>query len=55
MQEPKLGYYLEIKSRTWSRTDAEHKALLTSELLALLDASDGEPVTEDYIDIVREA
>jgi 5-methylthioadenosine/S-adenosylhomocysteine deaminase len=55
MTEPQLGYFLEIKSRTWSRKDAENKAHLTSELLALLDASDGEPVTEDYIDIVREA
>lgn len=55
MTEPQLGYFLEIKSRTWSRTDAEHKARLTTELLALLDASDGEPVTEDYIDIVSEA
>jgi 5-methylthioadenosine/S-adenosylhomocysteine deaminase len=54
MTEPELGYFLEIKSRTWSRKDAEHKAQLTSELLALLDASDGEPVTEDYIDIVSE-
>jgi len=55
MVEPQLGYFLEIKSRTWSRKDAEHKAHLTSELLALLGASGGEPVTEDYIDIVREA
>lgn len=55
MTEPELGYFLEIKSRTWSRKDAEHKAQLTSELLALLGASDGEPVTEDYIDIVSEA
>jgi 5-methylthioadenosine/S-adenosylhomocysteine deaminase len=55
MTEPELGYFLEIKSRTWSRTDAEHKAQLTSELLALLDATDGEHVTEDYIDIVSEA
>jgi 5-methylthioadenosine/S-adenosylhomocysteine deaminase len=55
MVEPQLGYFLEIKSRTWSRKDAESKAHLTSELLALLGASGGEPVTEDYIDIVREA
>lgn len=55
MMEPELGYFLEIKSRTWSRKDAEHKAHLTSELLALLGASEGEPVTEDYIDIVNEA
>ena len=55
MTEPELGYFLEIKSRTWSRKDAEHKAQLTNELLALLSASTGETVTEDYIDIVSEA
>jgi 5-methylthioadenosine/S-adenosylhomocysteine deaminase len=55
MIEPELGYFLEIKSRTWSRKDAEHKAQLTTELLALLSASTGETVTEDYIDIVNEA
>lgn len=54
MQEPQLGYYLEIKSRTWSRKDAELKAQLASELLSVLDASSGEKVTEDYIDIVGE-
>ena len=55
MVEPELGYFLEIKSRTWSRRDAEHKAQLTNELLALLSASTGETVTDDYIDIVSEA
>jgi 5-methylthioadenosine/S-adenosylhomocysteine deaminase len=54
MVEPKLGYYLEIKTRTWSRRDAEHKAQLASELLSVLGASTGEKVTEDYIDIVSE-
>jgi 5-methylthioadenosine/S-adenosylhomocysteine deaminase len=53
MREPKLGYYLEIKTRTWSRKDAEHKAQLASELLSVLGASSGEKVTEDYIDIVH--
>jgi 5-methylthioadenosine/S-adenosylhomocysteine deaminase len=55
MKAPPLGYYLEIKSRTWSRRDAERKAQLASELLSVLDASSGEKVTEDYIDIVGEA
>jgi 5-methylthioadenosine/S-adenosylhomocysteine deaminase len=55
MREPKLGYYIEIKTRTWSRKDAEHKAQLASQLLSLLGASSGEKVTEDYIDIVSEA
>jgi 5-methylthioadenosine/S-adenosylhomocysteine deaminase len=55
MREPQLGYYLEIKTRTWSRKDAERKAHLASELLSVLGASSGEKVTEDYIDIVSEA
>ncbi len=33
--EPKLpGYFLEIKARTWSRSDAQRKAALIAELLA---------------------
>ena len=35
--QPELsGYYLEIKARTWSRSDAERKAELISELLQVL-------------------
>ena len=55
VKQPQLGYYLEIKTRTWSRRDAESKAHLASELLALLGAADGEKVTADYIDLVGEA
>jgi 5-methylthioadenosine/S-adenosylhomocysteine deaminase len=42
------GYYLEIKSRTWSRSDAERKASLITELLTLfgLDPTLAEP--KDY-------
>src|SRR5574339_711055 len=29
MKEPQLGYFIEVKSRTWSRKDAEEKAQLT--------------------------
>ena len=49
---PELGYFLEVKSRTWSRKDADNKAQLLSELLELLDAAKGETVTGDYIDIL---
>lgn len=31
--KPNLGYFLEIKARTWSRADAERKAELMSKLL----------------------
>ena len=49
---PNLGYYLEVKSRTWSRKDASNKAHLVNELLALLGGSKAEVVTKDYIEIV---
>jgi 5-methylthioadenosine/S-adenosylhomocysteine deaminase len=52
--EPELGYFLEVKSRTWSRKDADNKAQLVNELLSLLGASGGETVTKDYIDIIHE-
>jgi len=51
---PDLGYFVEVKSRTWSRRDADNKAHLVSELLSLLGASEGEVVTKDYIEIVAE-
>lgn len=53
MTQPDLGHFLEIKSRTWSRKDADSKAHLVNELLELLGAADSEPVTKDYIDIVH--
>lgn len=53
--EPELGYFLEIKSRTWSRKDADNKAHLVNELLSLLGASGGETVTKDYIDVIHES
>jgi 5-methylthioadenosine/S-adenosylhomocysteine deaminase len=52
VEKPSLGYFLEVKSRTWSRKDAEHKAVLASELIALLGAAEGVKVTKDYIEIL---
>ncbi|RME90892.1 MAG: amidohydrolase [Anaerolineae bacterium] len=52
VEQPDLGYFLEIKSRTWSRRDAEHKAELVSQLITLLGADKQETVTQDYIDLV---
>ena len=53
MVKPALGHFLEIKSRTWSRKDAELKAELANELIELLGASGGETVLEDYIEVLR--
>jgi len=49
MLKPKIeGYFLEIKSRTWSLKDAENKARLISDLMKTLGVADAEPVREDY-------
>jgi 5-methylthioadenosine/S-adenosylhomocysteine deaminase len=45
------GYYIEIKSRTWSRRDAEEKAGLISELLATLGIQDASPVSQEYAEL----
>ena len=51
---PDLGYFLEIKSRTWSRVDAERKAQVAQELIAFLGASPAEIVAQDYVEILEE-
>ncbi|MBI3150602.1 MAG: amidohydrolase family protein [Chloroflexi bacterium] len=52
VKAPQMGHFLEIKSRTWSRKDADRKAELASELLALLGVGDAEAVTQDLIEIL---
>ncbi len=51
--KPDLGSFLEIKSRTWSRQDAENKSHLISELANTLGVDLSETISEDYIDMVR--
>jgi 5-methylthioadenosine/S-adenosylhomocysteine deaminase len=51
--KPDLGTFLEVKSRTWSLRDAEHKAEHTTELIRFLGASPEETVGQDYIEIVE--
>ncbi len=53
VEQPDLGYFVEVKSRTWSRKDAERKAILTTELLALFGVAGQETVTQDYIEIAQ--
>ena len=52
VKTPKLGSFLEVKARTWSRTDAEHKATLVAELVALFGAAPEKALTQDYVEIV---
>jgi 5-methylthioadenosine/S-adenosylhomocysteine deaminase len=53
VETPELGYYLEVKSRTWSRHDAEEKASLSSELIILLGGSLKNTITQDYVEIAN--
>jgi len=53
VKNPQLGFFLEVKSRTWSRTDAEEKAALIAELITLLGANPQKTVTQDYAEIVN--
>ena len=45
--------FLEIKSRTWSQQDAQRKAGLISDLLALLELPAHVLVKVEYLDVVR--
>ncbi|MEL7646327.1 MAG: amidohydrolase family protein, partial [Anaerolineaceae bacterium] len=52
--KPKLGKFVEIKSRTWSRQDAQNKSMLMRELLETLGLGALPLVTKDYIRLVEE-
>lgn len=52
--EPAMdGHFLEIKSRTWSRRDAEKKAELISGILHELGVDGEDAVSEEYPDLVQ--
>jgi 5-methylthioadenosine/S-adenosylhomocysteine deaminase len=45
------AYFLEVKSRTWSRRDAQDKAAIITELLARLGARADEATEEGYVEL----
>lgn len=49
------GYFLEIKARTWSRTDAERKATLIAELLELFGLHIEQAERREYAEIAAVA
>ncbi len=51
---PELGKYLEIKSRTWSRRDAEYKSTLVLELIEFLGLQPKTSISMDYLEIIAE-
>lgn len=52
---PKLGKFLEIKSKTWSLSDADQKADLTAELMTFLGVKSDNAMTEDYFEVAGKA
>ena len=44
--------FLEVKSRTWSRHDAENKAHLVKEMMSILGIGQHQIVRDDYLDTV---
>jgi 5-methylthioadenosine/S-adenosylhomocysteine deaminase len=46
------GFFIELKSRTWSRRDAQDKAGIITELLALFGTSPDDTIADGYVDLV---
>ena len=45
------GCFIEIKSRTWSRRDAEDKAAVITALLALFGATPDDTISDGYVQL----
>ncbi len=52
INKPGLGKYLEVKSRTWSRKDADLKSKLVTDLIDALGASSKKIISQDYIEML---
>src|SRR5262245_28367559 len=55
MKPPTDGYFVEIKSRTWSRRDARDKAAVIPELLALFGARPDDTISDGYVELAAGA
>ncbi len=53
LDDPDLGTFLEVKSRTWSLDDAEKKAQVAEDLLKLLGVQPKASETLDYVQIIE--
>jgi 5-methylthioadenosine/S-adenosylhomocysteine deaminase len=54
IQKPNIGNFVEIKSRTWSRQDADQKTSLIRELVTYLGLDLSQINTLDYLQIVEQ-
>jgi 5-methylthioadenosine/S-adenosylhomocysteine deaminase len=55
MKPAQDGYFVEVKSRTWSRRDARDKAAVISDLLALFGTSPDDTISDGYADLAGTA
>jgi 5-methylthioadenosine/S-adenosylhomocysteine deaminase len=51
LNPPAAGYFVEVKSRTWSRRDAQDKAAVVAQLLERLGARPDDAVEADYVEL----
>jgi 5-methylthioadenosine/S-adenosylhomocysteine deaminase len=49
------GHFLEVKSRTWSRRDAENKAQMIIAILSLLGAGQADATPSEYVELAHTA
>jgi 5-methylthioadenosine/S-adenosylhomocysteine deaminase len=52
-QPPAGGWFVEVKSRTWSRRDARDKAAVIADLLALFGASPDDALADGYVELAN--
>ena len=52
MDQPDIGTFLEVKSRTWSLRDSEYKAEMIETLIEALGVSKDKIITKDYLDFL---
>jgi 5-methylthioadenosine/S-adenosylhomocysteine deaminase len=45
------GYFIEVKSRTWSRRDAQDKAAAITQLLALFGTRPDDTISDGYVEL----
>ena len=55
LEPPADGYFLEVKSRTWSQRDARDKAAIITELLALFGSTPDDTIGEGYVGLAARA
>ena len=51
LSPPAGEYFVEVKSRTWSRRDAQDKAAIITELLERFGARPDDTIEEDYVEL----